>query len=162
MPAGRTYDAIASVTLSANTSNVVVMDNIPSTYTDLILVAQGTNTTSAQNINLRFNNDSNSLYSRTAVYGDGTSALSTRDSSQTSISLFYWGTGQAVGIAHIMNYANATNKTVISRNSDAASSVNAIASLYRSTSAITSITLIAGTSNLASGSTFTLYGVRAA
>lgn len=158
----KTYEPIATQTLGSAAASVT-FSTIPGTYTDLVLVATGTNTTSAQNVLLRFNGDSTALYSRTFIYGDGTSAVSSRDSGQTSIGLFYYGTGQAVGIAHVMNYANTTtNKTVISRSNDAASTTNAVVSLYRNTAAITSITLLAASTTLAAGSIFTLYGIKAA
>ena len=158
----KTYEPIATTTLGSAASSVT-FSSIPSTYTDLVLVASGTNTTSAQSVRMTFNGITTTTYSRTAIFGDGSSAQSTRDSNATGIDNIYYGTTQGVAILQIMNYANTTtNKTVISRNNDSASSVNAVVGLWRSTNAINQITLTAQTSNFATGSTFTLYGIRSA
>ena len=61
---------------------------------------------------------------------------------------------------NIMNYANTTtNKTVLTRYSDAANNIEANAGLWRSTAAINSIALAMSSGNLIPGSTFTLYGI---
>ena len=157
-----TYTPIATTTLGSAASSVT-FSSISGAYTDLIAVVAGATTTSAQGIKLRFNGDSGSNYSRTAVFGTGSSAGSTRDTSVTSIDVFYYGTTQAVGICNVMNYSNTTTfKTSISRGNDPDSALNAIASLYRSTSAITSMEFFITSGNFASGSTFTLYGVKSA
>lgn len=158
----KTYEPIATTTLGSAAASYT-FSSIPATYTDLILVVSGTNTTSAQSIRMTFNGITTTTYSRTAIFGDGSSAQSTRDTNANGIDNIYYGTTQAVAILNIMNYANTTtNKTVISRNNDPATSVNAVVGLWRSTSAINQITLTAQTSNLATGSTFTLYGIKAA
>jgi hypothetical protein len=157
-----TYSPIATVTASGST-NSVTFSSISGSYTDLIAVVAGATSTSAQGIKLRFNGDSGSNYSRTAVFGTGSSAGSTRDTSVTSIDVFFYGTTEAIGICNVMNYSNTTTfKTSISRGNDAASATNAIASLYRSTSAITSMEFFITSGNFATGSTFTLYGVKSA
>ena len=62
-----------------------------------------------------------------------------------------------------MNYSNATTyKTVITRASNANNGVDAVVGLWRNTAAITSINVFLGTGNLDTGSTFTLYGIKAA
>jgi hypothetical protein len=64
-----------------------------------------------------------------------------------------------------MNYSNSTtNKTVLSRGGNAATWVTTNVGLWRNTAAITSIKVFAsdGTSNMNSGSTFSLYGILAA
>jgi hypothetical protein len=64
---------------------------------------------------------------------------------------------------NIMNYANTTTyKTAISRLDDAANYVGTSVGLWRSTSAINSVTILAGTGNIPSGAMFTLYGIAAA
>jgi hypothetical protein len=67
-------------------------------------------------------------------------------------------------IAHIQNYSNTTtHKTVISRGGSPATNSSPMVGLWRNTSAINSIkiSLQSGTA-LKSGSTFTLYGIKAA
>jgi hypothetical protein len=60
-----------------------------------------------------------------------------------------------------MNYSNTTTyKTIIARGSGASNEVKAQVNLWRSTSAITSITVYAGGGNFNSGASFTLYGIK--
>lgn len=158
-----TYTPIATQTLTGATGSVSFA-SIPSTYTDLILTIEGT-VQSNCGIQLRFNSDSGSNYSFTRMTGDGSSASSDRSSNATFMELGYYVTTiRNMNIVQIMNYSNSTTyKTVLNRAN--AQSVNigaqAYAELWRSTSAINSITINAS-GNLASGSTLTLYGIQAA
>ena len=69
-----------------------------------------------------------------------------------------------MAVANFMNYSNATTyKTTLSRQADASTLAGCNANLWRSTSAITSITLLEELGlSFSSGSTFTLYGIAAA
>ncbi len=171
MAAGSTYTPIATTTLGSN-QNDITFSSIPSTYTDLVIVFTGNSTntgTSYNGMRCRFNSDTGSNYSYTTVYGDGSSAGSFRES---SITYFIPGqlpqtsnTSPAVNIINIMNYANSTTyKTIVSRSNIANSTVEATVSLWRSTSAINSVTLSRdfGTNQIKAGSTATLYGIAAA
>jgi hypothetical protein len=79
---------------------------------------------------------------------------------------YYGSPNQTVNnqIIHFMNYSNTTTyKSLLARGNNAASGTDAIASLWRSTAAITSITFnlqTGGTFDI--GSTITLYGITAA
>lgn len=166
MAAGSTYTPIATQTLGSAAASVT-FSSIPSTYTDLVLVTQAISA-SADDIGIRFNSDSGTNYSQTWLSGNGTSAFSSRYSSSTSIYLDIYGSmGTTLfnnTIVQIMNYSNTTtNKTLLSRANRAGSGVDAIVGLYRSTSAISTIVL-APTSgvNFSTGSTFSLYGIKAA
>lgn len=159
MPA--TYENIATTTLTT-TSSEINFTSIPGTFTDLIVVTNAIG--SATLYALRLNADTTALYSRTRLVGDGTSATSSRSTGQTEIvvdnlSSTNWGQS----IIQIMNYSNATtNKTVLIRAGIAATDTAAVVGLYRSTSAITSVRLFMGSNSFSSGSTFTLYGIKAA
>ena len=162
MPA--TYEPIATQTLgSAATS--VTFSSIPSTYTDLVLIFNGSNATSNNGLRLRFNSDSSSIYSYTYLYGNGTSAVSDRTTGATGGQIATdIASTQATCVAQIMNYSNTTTyKTCIGRGSSAANFTDAQVSLWRDFSAITSVTVLlgAGTSNFSTGSSFTLYGIKA-
>lgn len=162
MPA--TYEPIATTTLGT-TASTVTFSTIPGTYTDLILVWTGTLSSSTSVWGLQYNSDTGSNYSWTSLRGDGSAASSTRDSGSTRILCGWIGTSQTTELVHIMNYSNTTtNKTNISRNNSTVAStyVSANVGLWRSTSAITSVTARTDSSTFASGSTFTLYGIKAA
>lgn len=160
-----TYEPIATQTLGSATATVT-FSSISGSHTDLILVTSVRGTAN-NNANLRFNNDSGSNYSNTYLEGDGSTAYSGRRTNQTSIvdGGFIRTTADtfSVNIIQIMNYANTTtNKTAIMRSNQAGSAVQAVVGLWRSTSAIDRIDVIAGSGNFEVNSTFTLYGIKAA
>jgi hypothetical protein len=163
-----TYESIATTTLGSNQTSVT-FSTISGSYTDLILVAsaKAVNAGGNQWFIMSFNNDNGSNYSSTFLSGNGTAASSDRYSNRTD-GIFPGDTdnsNNAVMIIHLMNYSNTTTyKTTLSRSSDASDSVKALVGLWRSTSAITSIKITNQdlASNIASGSTFTLYGIKSA
>jgi hypothetical protein len=156
-----TYESIATQTLGASAASVT-FSSIPATYTDLVLIHAGT-TDANRDISIRFNGDSGSNYSRTLLFGDGSSAGSGRDSNSTLINFNFQNTTESTCVAQIMNYSNTTtNKTLLSRENPVSTAAAAIVGLWRDTSAITSITIAPGAGTLSSGSTFTLYGIKSA
>lgn len=169
MPAGRTYEPLASVTLSASTASVLVMNSIPSTYTDLVLVVYGQDTrTGGNDCYIQFNSDTGNNYSETFMRGDGSTTTSSRSTSRNVINIgANAGSNQSyytVMTAHIMNYSNTSvKKTVLSRSGGASVNTMATVGLWSNTNAITRIDLNPGSGySFTSGCTFTLYGVRAA
>ena len=164
MAAGNTYEAIFTDTLASAQASVT-FSSIPSTYTDLVLVCNYATSASTGNALLTFNSDTTALYSETAVVGNGTSATSSRDSAQNSIPISWFGTNSTADrvelIYNIQNYANtSTFKTTVGRFNLSERGTGAIVGLYRSTSAINSLTITNGNNNFAIGSTFNLYGVK--
>jgi hypothetical protein len=163
MPAGSTYSTIATNTLSSNT-NTLTFSSIPQTYTDLILVFNGANTASAD-FRIQVGNgsvDTGGNYSRTFMFGYSGGTVSGRDSN-----IGYWTassyTNRGNAIVQIMNYSNTTTfKTALIRNDISTDITYASTNLWRSTAAISAITLSQTTHNFLAGSTFTLYGIAAA
>jgi hypothetical protein len=164
-----TYEPIATTTLST-TATSVSFSSISGSYTDLVLVVRAS-VDSGDDLRFRINDDTGTNYSYTTLYGTGSAAGSTRGSNQSSGNSSYYGgvsttLGNSVQILHFLNYSNTTtNKTILSRANQAGSGVDANVNLWRSTSAITKITLAKGSSfggTFQSGSTFTLYGVKSA
>ena len=155
----RTYEPIASTTLGS-AANTVTFSDIPGTYTDLRLVAVFTD--SNFYTLLRFNSDSGNNYSRTYLIN----ATSGRNSNVSSAYLDGHNTGLTPNIFDIFSYAN-TNvfKTCLNAAANmGASEVARHVYLWRSTNAITSVSIISpnNTSSIASGATFSLYGIKAA
>ena len=162
-----TYTPIATQTLGSSATSVT-FSSIASTYTDLVVVMAVLPTGSLGYAPwFQFNSDTGSNYSFTYLTGDGSSATSGRQSNQTkgyvgySIGL----SGSSNTIAHIQNYSNTTtNKTYIDRINETAGSfpgAGATVGLWRNTAAISTIKIgTDGTFN--TGSTFTLYGIKAA
>ena len=163
MPA--TYEPIATTTLASAVASFT-FSSIPSTYTDLVLICSPIITAGPASVRIRFNGDSATNYSFTYLIGNGTSASSGRNTSATSGSIgFNAATSNPYPIiASVQNYSNTTTfKTCLSRSSAPAAEVAAYVNLYRSTSAITSLFLgLSVGTTFAVGTTFTLYGIKAA
>jgi hypothetical protein len=160
MAAGNTYESIATQTLGSAAASVT-FSSIPGTYTDLVLIFNGKGAASG-NVTFQFNGDTGTNYSATIIYGDGSSAGSVRVSSQSSMNIGSVGTDWTTNTFSIMNYANATTyKTVLGRYSRP-DEVGAKVGLWRSTSAITSIVVGKSSGTYDTGSTFSLYGIKAA
>jgi len=159
MAAGSTYTPIATTTLGSAAASYT-FSSIPSTYTDLVLIINPNSY--VENMNYQFNGDTATNYSNTFLFGDGSTTYSTRGSNRTSISGTVSG-GWEIVRYNIMNYSNTTTyKSVLNRMDDAASYVGTNVGLWRSTAAINSIKINAGTGNLPSGLMATLYGIAAA
>lgn len=166
----KTYTPIATVTLSGYSSangNYFDFTSIPSTYTDLVLsINAGVNLSPGIDLMIRFNNDSTSLYSHTWIQGNGSTAASSRLSTRNAVYLDYNG-GTTVGInrhylVNIMNYANTSTYKTFLNKATYEYGVEAHVGLYRSTSAISSIQVVTNGYGIISGSTATLYGIKAA
>jgi len=159
-----TYEPIATTTLTTAAASVTFSSI--SGYTDLFLVYDFVLSSSGDSIGLRFNSDTGSNYSDTMLTGNGSAASSSRQTSQSSIRSGYWETGRSQTNISIMNYANAnTYKTTLSRQFQSGTSTSYVVTnvgLWRSTSAITSVTLVGVSGNIASGSIFSIYGIKAA
>lgn len=168
--ATNTYVELNTITVGTATPSVT-FSSIPSTYTDLVLISNAIPTTAGGiDFYLNVNGDTTSgLYSKTHMSGSGTSAGSTRFTNQNRIATF-WQVGpdntQPFLVNYsIQNYANTSVfKTILARSGSfqaSASEVNAFVGLWRNTNAISSITLMPSSGNLATGSTFSLYGIKA-
>jgi hypothetical protein len=160
-----TYTPIATTTVSSATTSVT-FSSISSTYTDLVLIVSAWGL-SGSDAFLRFNGDTGTNYSDTVARGNGTTGSSVRDSNAAGIDMGVVSTTAGIYtpmIFNIQSYSSTTlNKTVIGRISNGNSMVTALVGLWRSTAAINSITLVERTSTgWQAGSTFTLYGIKAA
>ena len=164
-----TYEPIATQTLGSAT-NSVTFSSISGTYTDLVLVANYGITASGYGLRMRLGNgsvDSGSNYSDTTLCGTGSVARSSQNSSVTSIVTTDPGlvsnSFSSIMIINLNNYSNTTTyKTAMLRQNAADAEATAIVGLWRSTSAINTINLFVGSGNILAGSTFTLYGIKAA
>lgn len=144
MPAGATYEPLATTTLTSAQSSIT-FSSISGSYTDLRVVLSGK---SSSNLwwGLRFNSDTGSNYAYIQMRGNGggTAQGSTSNSSYILLN----EQAQSVitaGIYDIFSYANtATHKVVLGTYSGDASGsgiVQKTVGRWRSTSAITTVEL---------------------
>ena len=160
----KTYEPIATQTLSS-TSTQINFTSIPQTYTDLVLVTNLI-VTAAGYPWMTVNGNTSSIYSNTFIRGTGSTVVSSRSTNSTE---WYFTTGyDTYGVPilttiNFFNYTSSTNKTALVQNSGATQTTSPIsvsALLARTSSAITSISLIKGSSTWDAGSTATLYGIK--
>lgn len=156
------YEVISTQTLGSAVATVT-FSSIPQTYTDLVLVFNGTDSSGTNAFRVQLNGDTATNYSGTDLDGDGTSATSSRFTSIDYIRGGGISTTNGTAILQFQNYSNTTTyKTVLGRYGTPASSSDTWVNLWRSTSAISSILILINAVNYAAGSTFTLYGIKAA
>jgi hypothetical protein len=165
-----TYDKIQTTTLGSSQATVT-FTSIASTYTDLVLVADFTMASPSGTVYIvgRVGNgsiDTGSNYCSTIMVGNGSAATSYQTGSVTYLQYdtYITGSNRAMTIANFQNYSNTTTfKTNITRTSSAATNTSAMVGLWRSTLAIDQVRLYDFSGNsFATGSTFTLYGIKAA
>lgn len=170
MPA--TYEPIASVTLTTGT-NTVTFSSIPQTFTDLVGVWSLRSSANGpfNQIRIGINGQSN-IYSRTTLFGDGSTASSSRYANMPGLlepqGFIVPASGPAnsyaIQVWDFMSYSN-TNvfKTALSREHYDGTMPSRNVYLIRTTSAITQISVGAagGSDSLVAGSTISLYGIKA-
>lgn len=170
-----TFTLISSVTVGSGGASTIDFTSIPNTYTDLCLKLSGrTNNAAAyDNFNIRVNNSSAASYSTRLLYGDASTAQSASTSAASTIDYGLLDGANATSSIfasaeiYIPNYAGSTNKSfsidqVTENNATGAQSAYAafLAALWANTSAINSIKLYLGGSNVfVQYSTAYLYGV---
>jgi len=165
-----TYEKIATQTLGSASASIT-FTSIPQTYTDLVMIAELRSSDSrngGQSVNFRFNGDSSGSYSKTGAYSVGSSQASFRQTNASVIELSCVMNGSPSGlfsqnIVNIMNYSNTTTFKVVPFRVNTEGYTSYESGIYRSTSAITSITLTEPSAlNWVAGSSVTIYGIKAA
>ena len=165
--------ALATVSLTTAASAVTFSD-IPSNYTHLQIRGSGraANSVTDENLIIQFNNDTGANYSLHNLYGTG-AAAGANASANASVSYFARVTGASsnasiygIVIADVLDYTNTSKyKTIRSlsgHDQNGSGYVTLMSGSWRSTSAITTITIKNdAASNIAAGSTFALYGIKA-
>jgi hypothetical protein len=168
MAAGATYEYIQTTTLNSNV-NSVTLSSITNTYTDLILIGYVQQDASYDTPTIRFNGDTGANYS-TLIFSGSTSTIASLRGSNDS---FIYGGYYAVPpvpdnfgtmILHINNYSNTNiKKTLIIKSGRDTGGIDLHQGYWNSTNAINSITInMSQGTNWAAGTTFNLYGIKAA
>lgn len=160
-----TYTPIANSVVSGSSTSVITFSSIPQTYTDLILVEQATGTAAAYST-MYFNADNaGTSYSQTYLAGTGTTVVSGRVSNAATLSIDYISSGTTSN-AHIYQFQSYSNTSVFKTFIQRYNLTNDVATvriaLWRSTAAITTITLTRASGTYTAGSVYSLYGIKAA
>lgn len=162
-----TYTPIAVYTVSGTTTNSMSFTNVPSTYTDLVLVVNSRLITNPAILLGQFNGDTGSNYSTVAIGGDGTNVISNYSANATSFyfsSYAHQNSGWSTYVFNIMNYSSpSTYKTVLKKGANASYGVDMAVNLWRSYAPINRVDVYLDRAEYwTAGSTITLYGVKAA
>jgi hypothetical protein len=162
----QTYELISTSTTSGTVTSVTI-SSIPQTYTDLVLVISGVNTSGGQNI-YRLNNDSGANYTTTNYFASGTTPSTNTSSGLPGAYIGNYQTSTRYGdTLTILNYRNTGMwKPFYIYGSGGGTSGGqndfiTSAGIWKSTAAISSIVIIVNGGNIAANSIFSLYGVLA-
>ena len=160
MAAGATYEPIATQTLASAAASIT-FSSIPATYTDLKWVLTGT-VSGLCDITSRFNGDTATNYSWTGLYGSGAAAGSNRESSGDKIRTSEGNPSTTIPFfnsGEVFSYTGSTYKTQLnswSGDTNGAGYTRIGVGLWRSTAAITSISILPSSNNFNIGTTATL------
>ncbi len=172
------YESIATTTVGSGGSATVTFSSIPATYTHLQIRGISKNTENASNSaydTIIFNSDSGNNYSVHTLRGSG--AAVTSDAYTTRANMLYFGTPRsAAGVANmfsasivdILDYANTSKYKTIrvlagaDVNNQTGTTFGLSSGSWRSTSAVTSITIGTSGFNFAQYTQFALYGIKGA
>lgn len=166
------YQSIATTTVGAGGTGTITFSSIPSTYKHLQVraISRVTNAVGATDVFFRFNSDSATNYSYHSLYGTGTSALSVGGGGESTMYPMSTvgttaGAGTfAVGVSDILDYAD-TNKfktvrTLTGVDYNGAGQVLISSGNWRSTAAISTITITSYSNTFAQYTQFALYGIK--
>lgn len=162
-----TYEPIATFTTTGNVA-AIEFNTIPSTYTDLVVSISGiSNGTANSTIVTNLNGDFGSNYSGTQLYYRSTGTAG----GNKNISESYIAIARAAGVnpdnggqtlvnVYIFDYANTNKfKTLMAQMQNMPAAVEVDVGNWRNTNAIHTIRFAA---NWATGTVYTLYGIKAA
>lgn len=166
----KTYVPIATQTLGSAAASIT-FSSIPSTYTDLRLIVVASSSVST-NLYLQVNNDTGTNYSFINMYGKNGATGSNSGQNQNQFNGTPFNglstTIPEMFMVDVFSYAN-TNvfktcliSSVEDNNSATVSTIEQSVQMWRNTAAINTIKLYTSTGTLNSGTTATLYGIKAA
>jgi hypothetical protein len=167
-----TFYKLNSATVGAGGAASVTFSSIPQTYTDLVVKVSARSSRASDEDGLAIGLNGTGSTSWLFLSGNGSSA-----SAGTSASLGFGGafvgripatnaTANTFGNAeiYVSNYAAAKTKSsfvdAATENNASTAYISILGNYYSSTTAVTSIIVLASNANLVQNSTITLYGIR--
>ncbi len=169
MAAGPTYEPIGTTTLSSAQAGVSfdISSASNQNYTDLVLVLStrfSNKGTGQENTYIRFNNDASSIYGNTYLGNLTSGNINSQQQLYISAGGNEISERYSVAVFNFFNYSNSTTyKHGTWSYGFPNNHMQLWAGVWMSTAAITTVGILGGGSSLfAIGSTFTLYGIKAA
>ena len=159
------YESIATTTLSTTASSIT-FSSISATYTHLQIRGINLASVTNENVRIQFNSDTGSNYSYHYIYGNGSSAGASGTASTAYLLIGLNGSTSAAGacVVDVLDYANTnkykTTRSLIGNDQNGSGYALLISGNWRSTSAISTITIspLSGTFN--TYTSYALYGVK--
>jgi hypothetical protein len=165
------YDSIATAS-GTGSSGTITFSSIPSTYTHLQIRAIGRNSYPATQFNTRFNSDTGANYAWHTFYGTGAATAASGSASATFIGTYGLAYSSLTAgimsgyVIDILDYANTnkykTTRTLGGFDANGSGEQGLFSGLWMSTTAVTSIDLIAASGNWTTDTRFALYGIKGA
>ena len=162
-----TYTPIATSTITSS-SSAITFSSVPQTYTDLVVVINSKFTqTSGRFISLQYNSDTGANYTSVYLLGQSSGTATAYATGNSSARIGNGSASSASGscVASIFDYTNATTyKTSSGRTGSNEFAITYMAT-WKSTAAISTVTVTCDTASsnaFATGSTFSLYGIKRA
>jgi hypothetical protein len=167
------YESIATVSVGAGGSSAITFSSIASTYKHLQIrvLSRGTNASTYVETRMQFNGDTGSnYYANHQLLGNGSAASASADATATFVSAHYsiadtnTASVYSGAVIDLLDYSN-TNKFKTVRNISG-TDTNGLgfiiyrSGLWRSTSAISSISITPSAGNWKQYSSFALYGIK--
>jgi len=165
-----TYTLIQTQTIAVAAASLT-FSSIPATYTDLVLRTSTRNSgvNTGQEFYITFNSDSTTLYSITALKGNGATPTSNREATQPKLNMGLNPGSTSTSNTfdnsefYIPSYLSTTNKALmgfdVNENNTTNANILNTAGLYRNTIALSSMTLTSADTFII-GSSFYLYGIK--
>lgn len=172
------FESIATVTVGSGGAANVEFTSIPGTYTHLQIraIARSSTAGDQDGVAIRFNSDTASNYAYHYLFGNGDPTPYASGAANTTQGFVMYIAGDTAsanifgaGVVDILDYAN-TNKfktvrSLTGEERNGAGDIWTFSSLWRSTNAITSISLYSingGGRKMMQYSSFALYGIKVA
>lgn len=158
-----TYEPISTTTVSTAVTSVS-FTSIPATYDDLVLVANANYTSGTGDMNIRFNSDSGAS-SYAYIRQLNGAAIQVGVSTGANSAVLTDNSVNSIQIIDVFEYKNTSvHKTFMDRGGNVTYYMGGISGVWKSNTAISTITFhpeFSG-STWATGSTFTIYGIKKA
>jgi hypothetical protein len=160
------YESIASSTPSG--TDTVTFSSIASSYASLQLRIFHLEP-DVGGLRIRFNSDAGSNYTYHELKGNGSTASAAGYATGSYSGFAYsWGTNSTTaphaGIIDVLDYASTTKYKTIrginGQDTNGSGAISLASTLWLSTSAVNSITILSTAGNYGSGTTFALYGIK--
>jgi hypothetical protein len=160
-----TYEQIQQKTVTTSTTTSVVLDNIPNTYTDLIIVMSGAGQTAGTgNLRVQFNGDTSSGdMSAFRLLGSGTSLSPELQTASPYMMAGDMNNQSSTAVIQIGSYSNTTTyKSLFSQFGNATDYVGIYFGTWAQTSAVNTVTLISNGTYWTQNTTICMYGIKVA